>query len=97
MRLCPPYAMASVNFVIASDSEAIQFLRCRRLDCFGTVAPRNDGAATEIVTRSELLLEEQIRIGIVIEAVDLGPAGAAVELTGFGQRAVGVEAQDLDR
>jgi hypothetical protein len=32
---------------------------------------------------SEALFEEQVRVGIIVEAVDLGPAAATVELACF--------------
>src|SRR5690606_32886233 len=44
----------------------------------------------------EALFEEELGVGIVVEAGDLGPAGLAVERRGLGERGVGVEAEEAD-
>src|SRR6185437_3206511 len=43
------------------------------------------------------LLEEDVRIGIVVEALDLGPAAGAIKLTRFRQSAVGIQPQNFYR
>ena len=45
---------------------------------------------------SEVFFEEVIGIRIVVEPLDLGPAGGLVEADGFGEGGVGVEAQGGD-
>ena len=47
--------------------------------------------------RSEPFFEEQVRVGVVVEAVDFGPAEAGIEGGGFGQGGVGIEPKERDR
>src|SRR5690349_166293 len=70
--------------------------------CLGLWVPACAGTTAEFAAHvsrlpvSQPLFEEQVRIGIVVEARDLAPAAGPVELAGLGQRAVGVEPQQRD-
>src|SRR5215472_14667917 len=45
---------------------------------------------------SEMLFEKEIRVWIVVKAVDLSPSGAAVKLESLSQSAVRIEPKSLD-
>lgn len=58
--------------------------------------PEQSPTSTGSLPKSESLLEETIRIGIIVEAIDLFPSGLEIELFCFGQGAVGIQAERFD-
>ena len=62
---------------------------------FGALACKSRRSAG--VRQSKIFLEKEVRIGIVVEAVNFDPTRCAIQLQRLGQRTVGVEAQGLHR
>src|SRR5262249_49809967 len=77
--------------LLSIGSEALSLQNARR-----SAASIHRPRASRDQAASKLLFEEKVRVGVVVEAADLGPATAAVELARFGQRTVGIEPKHLD-